>query len=152
MLEIKVGEKLEVDSLISFHGKINQNELDEIGRNMEKRIQDAGAKKIGNPITAIYSVEGSLMDLELLIPVDKVMEDTEGYKFKEKLNIVNAAKLSYKGHPNGLQNACNELNQYIVNNKLHPITVGYNITRHAELANPDNTEIDVYVGISPNIL
>ncbi len=36
--------------------------------------------------------------------------------------------------------------------KLQPITVGYNVTKKADKLNPENTEIDVYVGISPNIL
>ena len=35
---------------------------------------------------------------------------------------------------------------------LQPITVGYNVTNKTEMLNPENTEIDVYVGISPNIL
>ena len=51
-----------------------------------------------------------------------------------------------------LQNTCNELNQYIVQNKLMPITVGYNVTKKIDPVNIIKTEIDVYVGISPNIL
>lgn len=34
----------------------------------------------------------------------------------------------------------------------NPITVGYNVTKKMDMLNPENTEIDVYVGISPNIL
>ena len=59
---------------------------------------------------------------------------------------------SYKGHPMGLQGACNQLNQYIMEHRLQPITVGYNVTKKTDMLNPENTEIDVYVGISPNIL
>ena len=66
--------------------------------------------------------------------------------------MVNAVLLSYKGNPAGLQNACNELNRYMVDNQLQPITVGYNITKHIDTINVENTEIDVYVGINPNIL
>ena len=65
---------------------------------------------------------------------------------------MNAVVASYRGNPMGLQNACNELNQYIMENKLQPITVGYNVTKKVDPLNIDNTEIDVYVGISPNIL
>ena len=59
---------------------------------------------------------------------------------------------AYKGHPIGLQEACNHLNKYIVENKLQPITVGYNVTKKMDMLSLQNTEIDVYVGISPNIL
>lgn len=47
---------------------------------------------------------------------------------------------------------CNQLNQYIVEHKLWPITAGYNVTKKTDMLNPENTEMDVYVGISPNIL
>ncbi len=36
--------------------------------------------------------------------------------------------------------------------KLQPITIGYNVTKKIDMSNSENTEIDVYVGISPNIL
>lgn len=52
----------------------------------------------------------------------------------------------------GLQDACNQLNQYIMERRLQPITVGYNVTKKTDMLSPENTEIDVYVGISPNIL
>ena len=60
--------------------------------------------------------------------------------------------MSYKGNPNGLQEACNELNKYIIDNKLQPITVGYNVTKKIDPLDINNAEIDVYVGINPNIL
>ena len=58
----------------------------------------------------------------------------------------------YKGHPIGLEDACNQLNQYIIEHNLHPITVGYNVTKNVDIMNLENTEIDVYVGINPNIV
>ena len=76
----------------------------------------------------------------------------EDYKYKERLRLINAAKLIYKGNPAGLQNACNELNQYMAEKQLQPITVGYNVTKHMDQMNLDNTEICVYVGINPNEL
>ena len=35
---------------------------------------------------------------------------------------------------------------------MQPITSGYNVTRKLDLLNPKNTEVDVFVGINPNIL
>ena len=58
----------------------------------------------------------------------------------------------YKGNPIGLQDAVVQLNTFISEHKLQPITVGYNVTKNVDLSNPDNTEVDVYVGINPNIL
>lgn len=60
--------------------------------------------------------------------------------------------MSYKGNPIELQNACNELNQYIEKNKLQAITVGYNVTQYINPINIEDTVSNIYVGINPNIL
>lgn len=119
---------------------------------MENYIQNAGAKRVGNPITVTYAVGDDTIDIELLIPIDKSINSVDKFVFKNQIKIVNAVVACYKGHPIGLQEACNQLNQYIMEHKLQPITVGYNVTKKTDMLNPENTEIDVYVGISPNIL
>ena len=86
------------------------------------------------------------------MPIDRSIASTDRFVFKNQIKIVNAVVACYKGHPMGLQEACNQLNQYIVEHKLQPITVGYNVTKKTDILNPENTEIDVYVGISPNVL
>ena len=111
-----------------------------------------GAKRVGNPITATYAIEGDVMDLDLLILIDKSIATNDRFVFKNQVKIVNAVVFSYKGHPDGLQEVCNQLNQYIMEHKLQPITVGYSVTKKIDIFNPKNTKIDVYVGISPNIL
>ena len=63
-------------------------------------------------------------------------------------------KLRHVGHPAKLQESIIELNNFIVEHKLTPITVGYNVTVK-EPKTPlemDLAEVDVYVGISPNKL
>jgi spermidine/putrescine-binding protein len=86
------------------------------------------------------------------MPIEKSIDSTDKFVFKKQIKIVNAVVASYKGHPMGLQDTCNQLNQYMVEHTLQPITVGYNVTKKMDMLNPNNTEIDVYVGISPNIL
>lgn len=152
MLEIKENQELNVTNLLSYRGKVKQAELENIGKEMESYIQNAGTKRVGNPITATYAAHGDEIDIELLIPVDKTINSTDKFVFKNQIKIVNAIVAAYKGHPAGLQEACNQLNQYIMEHRLQPITVGYNVTKKTDMLSPENTEIDVYVGISPNIL
>lgn len=152
MSEIKRNQELEVNNILSFRGKVKPQELDAIVKDMELKMKDTGVERVGNPITATYAMDKEGVDVEVLLPINKSMGNIGIYKFKERIKIVNAVLLSYKGNPVGLQNACNELNQYIVDNQLQPITVGYNITKHIDIINVENTEIDVYVGINPNIL
>lgn len=152
MLEIKENQELHVENLLSYRGKVKQAELESVGKEMENHIQNVGAKRVGNTITATYAVDGDTIDVELLMPINKNIDSTDKFVFKNQIKIVNAVVACYKGHPLGLQEACNQLNQYIVGQKLQPITVGYNVTKKTDMLDPENTEIDVYVGISPNIL
>ena len=119
---------------------------------MELQVKTSGAERVGYPITVTYGIEGDLIDVEVLLPINKRVPSTGKYVFKEKLLITNALMVKHVGNPAGLQAACNELNSYIMENKLVPITAGYNVTRKVDMLNPNNAEIDVYVGISPNIL
>lgn len=152
MKEIKLNQELEVNNLLSFRGNVKPHELDSIIKDMEQKIKDANVERSGNPITATYAMDTDGIEIEVLLPISKKMESIGDYKFKEKVRITNAVLLSYKGNPAGLQSVCNELNQFMVENQLQPITVGYNITKHIDPNNVEDTEIDVYVGISPNIL
>ena len=152
MLEIKENQKLNIMNVFSYRGKVRQIEIENIGKEMEVYIQNAGVKRAGNPITATYAIEGDVIDLELIMPIDRSIASTDKFVFKNQIKIENAVDAAYRGHPMGLQEACSQLNQYIMEHRLQPITVGYNVTKKMDMIAPENTEIDVYVGISPNIL
>ncbi|MEE0861614.1 MAG: hypothetical protein U0L79_01355 [Lachnospiraceae bacterium] len=152
MIEIKMGQTLELDNVLSFRGKLTQSEVEQVGRDMETKISDVNAKLIGHPIMATFAVDSTKLDMELICPIDKKINSVGEYVYKEKIKIINAVMMSYKGNPDGLQEACNELNKYIIDNKLQPITVGYNVTKKIDPLDINNAEIDVYVGINPNIL
>lgn len=152
MAEILKNQLLEIENILSFRGKVSITDIEQLGKEMEKKVNEFGAKRIGNPITATYGIEGNLMDIEILLPIDRKIENSDKYIYKEKVKIVNALVAKHHGNPAELQNTCNELNQYIMENRLTPITVGYNVTRKVNPADIQDTEIDVYVGISPNIL
>jgi len=152
MTEITTNETLEVNHILSYRTKVRMADFNKIATTMEEKMRQRGIKRVGNAITATFAVESDAMDMEILIPIDGKVESFEDYKYKEKLKLVNAARLTYKGNPAGLQNACNELNQYMAEKQLQPITVGYNVTKHMDPINMENTEIHVYVGINPNEL
>ncbi len=152
MTEIKLNQELEFFNVLSFRGKVTQAELGNIEKNMEIKLAEAGVRRVDNPITVTFGVEGSYIDVEILLPIDRKMDNIGNYCFKDKIKIVNAVVASFKGNPSGLQCACDKLNEYIRENRLQPITAGYNVTKKVDPLNIDNTEIDVYVGINPNIL
>lgn len=152
MIEIKEGQKLEVNNLLSFRGKVKQDEIEKIGKDMESYIERLDAKKVDNPITATFLLENDLIDFEILIPINKKIVSSEKYVFKEKLKITNAIVGIHRGNPDLIQNTLNELNQYILENKILPITVGYSVIKNVELTNLNETVIYYYLGINSNIL
>ena len=132
------------------HAKISQD--------IENIIEKNQAKKIGAPVSATYAVEvgadGPIMDCEILVPLDKKFDVPSGFVFKDRFLLTNAVMITHVGNPTKIQGTVDELNRYIEEKKLRPITTGYNVSR-IEAKSPadiDNMEIDIYVGISPNIL
>jgi len=94
------------------------------------------------------------MDAEILVPLNKEIPVPSGYVWKPQFLLTNAVKLHHVGHPSALQNSINELNAYITQHQLVPITSGYNVTVK-EARTPldlDAMEIDIYVGVNPNSL
>ena len=154
MTEILEGQRLELENVLSFRGRIRQEDLETVGRDMEKKIALAGAKSNGNPITVTYGVENGLFDIEILLPANKNLgaENIDKYIFKDQIKIVNAVVAKHKGGLSKLQDTCGQLNQYIMDRGLMPITAGYNVIKKANPINEDGTEVDIYVGVSPNIL
>lgn len=152
MIEIKEKQELNVKNLLSFRGKVNQTQLEEISKDMQNTIVKLGAKPMGNAITATFAIENAMMDIEILVPIDKPVESVGDYVYKEQLHIVNALMAVYEGHPIGLQGAIESLNRYMIDKRMQPITVGYNVTQKIDMLVPESTKIEVYVGINPNIV
>ena len=154
MVEIKTGEELLLENVLSFRGIVNQAEMQQTGIDMENIIRENGIHEKGAPVTATYEMKDGNVDIEILIPAEGDLSkiDNEKYKVKKKVHIVNAVVACYVGNPNSIQEAYNELNKYIADNRLQAITVGYAVTKKINSMDIDNAEVDIYVGINPNIL
>lgn len=157
-MEIRENQTLEMMNVLSYRGKMTQQELAAKSQEIERILKESGAKKAAPVVTTTYAVEqgtmGPVMDVELLLPLDREIRVPEGYIWKPHFLLTNALRLHHVGHPSQLQNSINELNTYIQMHCLIPITTGYNVTLK-EAKTPlelDKMEVDVYVGINPNLL
>lgn len=150
--------KLELENVISFRGKVTQQQMSQIMKEMEQIIRDNLAEKNGPSVTATFSVENNglqpIMDIEVLIPLNKEVQVPADYKFKPLFRLNNAVKIRHRGNPAMLQNSANDLMRYINDHKLMPITAGYNVTvqEPADQNDVDSLIVDMYVGVSDNIL
>lgn len=151
-------QTLEMRNVLSYRGKMTQQELRAKSLEIEKLLTQTGAKKAGSVATSTFSVEqganGPVMDIEILLPLDKQISIPDGYSWKPHFLLTNALKLQHVGNPSTIQRTINELNAYIMEHQLIPISTGYNVTVK-EAKTPleiDSMEVDIYVGISPNLL
>ena len=157
-MTITENNTLEMKNVVSFRGKVTQQKMEEVMRNFENLIQENKACKTWPTVTVTYAVENefgqSVMDIEVLIPLDKKIATYSDFKFKPLFRLNNAVKIRHEGNPAMLQNSANELMQYINSHDLMPITAGYNVTvrEPASQNDVDNMIVDMYVGVCDNIL
>ena len=148
-------QRLDVTNLITFRGKVKQEELSGVLLRMKNYAEGQGAKVVGGPISVTYGVEqtkdGTMADAEVMIPLDKAISETKEFLRKERLFVDNAVKLEYSGTPALFHNACTELNVYFREKGHVPITAGYIVTKGVDEAS-GSVDMEVYVGINPNVV
>lgn len=155
---IQENMTLEMKKVLSFRSKMTQQEMAAKSQEIESILQNNNAHKASPVVTTTYAVEqtaqGVVMDVEILIPLDKEISVPAGFLWKPHFLLTNALMVRHIGNPSTMQNSVNELNAYIAEHHLTPITTGYNVTVK-EARTPlemEQMEVDIYVGVSPNRL
>lgn len=154
---IKIGQELYIKNLLSFRKSITQDEMKTEMKELESFLKKKEIKVIGHKISTTFSVNQAMtptMDIEILIPIDKVFEETAKYKFKKEFKLINALKVNYKGNPQGMQQNILLMQQYIGEKNLVPISGLYTITiKEIKTSEEiDRFEADMYLSVSPNKL
>lgn len=120
--------------------------------NIGKVIKENNANKNGYVVTSTFAIEvvdnQQIMDIKILVPLDKEITVPDGYVFKKQFKLTNAVKIRHEGNPALMQSSANELTKYISDKGLTPITSGYNVTvkEPTSQADIDNMIVDIYVG------
>lgn len=148
-MEILKGQTYEMEHLVSRSGKFTLNEFETIGKEMSKTFKDKFIDNGEYVITTTRAIEdeGRIMDVEILMPFTEPIEVEEPYVFKDRIKIVNALYMKVID-VNLMQEAMNEMNVYIMEHKLQAVTSAY-LVQTKENGQPC---IEMYIGISPNIL
>lgn len=155
-MNITEHNTLELNNVLCYRGKVTPRTMPEVIRDMTSFMKSENAEKKGPVVTATYGMElhsgYPVADIEILIPMNKRIESPSEYSFKPVFKLCDAVKLRHCGEPELLQTSADELMGYIHNNHLQPITTGYNITVDPSEENSDDLIVDMYVGVSRNIL
>src|SRR5690554_5884967 len=142
-----------MENLLSLRKKLKQSEIVHEMQKIGEYFQKNKIKKVGPIVNTTFNIENvngeQLLDVEILVPMNKKYDLIGEYKFKEKFHLLNAIYTSHKGNPALLQQTYDLLFQYIQKNNLQQITPAYNVNVK-ELApgeSMDEMIIDVYIGV-----
>jgi len=155
---VTINEKkeLRLANLVSIRRKMSQRELTEEVKNVKELISHSG-HKAGDLVTATFAAEKNekgevIMDVEILCPVDNEISVMQPYILKKELYITNALMSEFSGPASGISSVYNEINKYIMDHNLQPVTAAYTVNKFGSAANGSKADIAVYVGINPNVL
>ncbi len=145
-MNITEGNTLEMTNVLLYKGKKTQQEIAALMNEMNEMneiIKNNGAEKVGPAVSATFAAtDNSVMDIEVMVPLDRMISVPPKFKMKPVFKLTNAVKIRHEGNPAGLQNSGNALMKYISDNNLTPITAGYNVTVNEALnhINVDNMD------------
>lgn len=150
-MNIQTERIFEIKNIISRSDKFTAHKFQEVLMDTAKEFKDYMINNGEIIITTTKAVEivnnEQVLDVEILIPVSYRIPCSEPYVFKEKIKIDNALYFR-EDDITKLQDTMNKMNQYILDNRLQPITSAYLVQ-----TKQDNKMItDIYIGINPNIL
>ncbi len=158
MTNVETGKELKLSNVLSLRKKLSQQDISFEMIEIGKFLMERNITKTGPIVTVTYAIENQngqpILDMEMLVPIDRNVDLPDKYKFKPLIHLVNAVYARHQGNPSTLQNTYNDIMAYIQNNRLHQITSAYNVQVNDMTPGraPEDLIIDVYIGINPSVL
>ena len=135
-------QMLDHEYVLSYKTKIDDKVIPNMLSSIKENISVIDLEICGNIIITMHDEI-----TEFLIPVDRKFEGNQHYMFKPGFKLVNAVRQRYYGAFNNIDAGLKELNSYIFEHSLTPITNSYIVE-----IDSDNSVYDIFIGISENVL
>lgn len=158
MIKVNKDCEYKMEKVFSIREKMTQQEIQQTLSDMGNVINGLGANKNGSLVTTTFGIEqtptGPVLDMEILIPLDKGITVQEPYILKPLFHLKYAVHARHEGNPQLLQNTLNQMMTYIQENKFSQITSVYsvNIKELKQGDSMDDMVTDLYIGVNPSIL
>lgn len=158
MIIITEHNTLNMNNLISFRSTLNQQGVFQAMKEIDMIVSESKTERNGSVVTTTYSSKMEngemVMDVEILYPVLQKIDLPSGYNFKPVFHLCNTVKMRYQGSPMKAQEAMKEFMLYITEHNLKLITSIYTVIAYEPKSKEEfeNYTVEVYVGISENIL
>ena len=158
MIKVNKNCEYKMENVLSIRKKMTQQEIQQTLADMGNVIKTLSANKNGSLVTTTFGVEqtptGPILDMEILVPLDKEIAVQEPYIQKLLFHLKYAVHARHEGNPQLLQNTLNQMMAYLQENKLTQITSVYsvNIKELKQGDSMDDMVTDLYIGVNPSIL
>ena len=158
MIKVNNDCEYKMENVLSIRKKMTQQEIQQTLSDMGNVIATLGVNKNGPLVTTTYSMEqtptGPILDMEILVPLDKEVTVSEPYILKPLFHLKYAVHARHEGNPQLLQNTLNQMMAYIQENKLTQITSVYSVNiKELQPGDSMNDMVtDLYIGVNPSVL
>ncbi len=158
MIKVNKNCEYKMENVLSIRKKMTQQEIQQTLSDMGNVIKGLEANKNGSIVTTTFGMEqtptGPVLDMEILVPLDKKVTVSEPYILKPLFHLKYAVHARHEGNPQLLQNTLNQMITYIQENKLTQITSVYSVNiKELKLGDSMNDMVtDLYIGVNPSIL
>ncbi len=144
------------EKLISLRKQGTLSEIKTAARQLGNYLRANSIKKAGPTITAIFSAEKTggktVLDTEILIPVDRLFAPECGYIFKSTFRLTNAARLTFTTKPERLHESFAEFIRYVKEHNLLSTAMIYRVTRAEPIhSGSGDMTFDLYIGDHPSV-
>jgi effector-binding domain-containing protein len=152
-MQVDFNRELKYSTVVTIRKKILQEAIPDELVNIERFIDDAGLKKRGPVITTVSALDyengAQLIELEIVIPVDRRFTPRQGYEFREDFRIPNAVCVRFRDRPERLQLAYQAAQTAMRDKGLKPVGSFYNVYVEHEIGGRirENVDIDVYLPV-----
>ncbi len=145
---------LSLENVLVYRGELTPQSSIELLNKLDLVLQQNGAQKSGGTITVTHDVRvengQQVINLEMLIPLDKAIVPTDGFSFLPIYMVKNALKVSVIGNPQQLEAAMQKIAEHMNENSLTPNTPPYIHTLKEEKNALEFEDMitEIYVGVN----
>lgn len=156
LMQFLEQQYIEMENVLSYKARVDVNRLGDILKFAENNIDALGLDVTGNILFTVNESHKdgvrNIMDIEILVPVNKAFKSSEQYIYKPSFKLVNAVSVRYCGLYSEVDSASCLLMDFLRRNDLQPISgVYYKVIENSGRHSLDGI-FDAFISVNVNRL
>lgn len=153
-MQIIEHQNIYLDNLLCYRRRIKRSDILKLAGYISDNLQALGLEQNGRIIFTEKENDKTddTINTEIFIPVKGTVYECDEFQKKPTFKLINAAAIRHEGSPETLYKTERILYEFIINKGYEPVTRPYyTIVRNDVQRNTDHV-IDIYIGVSSNLL